>query len=64
MLEQTKPILESNCFIAPDKYTREYMVAEVLPREIALRQKQYEYYREKLLNFPQFPSSGGVAGEA
>ena len=29
------------------------MVAEVLPHEIALRQKQYEYYREKLLNFPK-----------
>ena len=40
------------------------MIAKVLPREIALRQKQYEYYRDKLLNFPQFPSSGGVAGEA
>lgn len=24
-----------------------------LPREIELRQKQYEYYREKLLNFPR-----------
>ena len=40
------------------------MVAEVLPREIALRQKQYAYYRDLLLNFPQFPSPGGVAGEA
>jgi type I restriction enzyme S subunit len=33
---------------------------EGLPREIELRQKQYEYYRDLLLSFPQFPSSGGV----
>ena len=26
-------------------------VAEGLPREIELRRKQYEYYREKLLTF-------------
>ena len=26
-------------------------ITEGLPREIELRQKQYEYYREKLLNF-------------
>ena len=31
------------------------MIAKVLPREIALRQKQYEYYRDKLLNFPPIP---------
>ena len=24
-----------------------------LPREIELRQKQYEYYRDQLLNFPK-----------
>ena len=24
-----------------------------LPKEIALRRKQYEYYREKLLSFPK-----------
>ena len=64
MPEQTKPIVESNRFIALNKYTREWIVAEVLPYEIELRQKQYAYYRKKLLNFPQFPSSGGVAGEA
>ena len=29
-----------------------------LPAEIALRRKQYEYYRDKLLTFPQKP--GGV----
>ena len=27
-------------------------ISEGLPREIELRRKQYEYYREKLLNFP------------
>jgi restriction endonuclease S subunit len=26
-------------------------ITEGLPREIELRQQQYEYYREKLLNF-------------
>lgn len=35
-------------------------ISEGLPREIALRQKQYEYYRDLLLSFPQFPSFGGV----
>ena len=28
-------------------------ISEGLPREIALRRKQYEYYRDALLNFPQ-----------
>lgn len=28
-------------------------ISQGLPREIELRQKQYEYYREKLLNFPK-----------
>jgi len=28
-------------------------ITEGLPREIALRQKQYEYYRDLLLNFPK-----------
>ena len=35
-----------------DKF--EYLIIEtkgLLPKEIAYRQKQYEYYREKLLNF-------------
>ena len=27
--------------------------SEGLPREIALRQKQYEYYRDLLLSFPK-----------
>lgn len=29
-------------------------ITEGLPKEIALRQKQYEYYREQLLDFPKF----------
>ena len=28
-------------------------LTEGLPREIALRQQQYEYYRDLLLNFPK-----------
>ncbi len=28
-------------------------ITEGLPREIALRQKQYEYYRDLLLSFPK-----------
>ena len=28
-------------------------ISEGLPREIALRRKQYEYYRDALLNFPR-----------
>ena len=48
-----------------DKFdTLTHSISEGLPREIALRQKQYEYYRDLLLNFRQFPSSGGVLGEA
>ena len=47
-----RTISEANHFIVLDRYTREWQVAEGLPCEIALRQKQYEYYREKLLNFP------------
>ena len=27
-------------------------ISEGLPREIALRRKQYEYYRDALLRFP------------
>ncbi|MDK4680103.1 restriction endonuclease subunit S [Kingella negevensis] len=30
-----------------------HSISEGLPREIELRQKQYEYYREKLLDFPR-----------
>jgi len=35
-----------------------------LPAELNARHKQYEYYRNKLLTFKKFPSSGGVSGEA
>ena len=28
-------------------------ISEGLPREIELRQQQYEYYREQLLSFPK-----------
>lgn len=29
------------------------MISYTMPREIALRQKQYEYYRDLLLSFPK-----------
>ena len=36
-----------------DKFdTLTHSISEGLPREIELRQKQYEYYRDLLLNFP------------
>ena len=34
------------------------LISECLPREIEMRQQQYEYYREQLLSFPK------AAGEA
>jgi type I restriction enzyme S subunit len=37
-----------------DKYTKS--LSEGLPREIKLRQKQYEYYRDLLLSFPRSDS--------
>jgi type I restriction enzyme, S subunit len=37
-----------------DKFdTLTHSITEGLPREIALRQKQYEHYRDLLLNFPK-----------
>jgi type I restriction enzyme S subunit len=41
-------------------------ISEGLPREIALRQKQYEYYRDLLFSFPKpaevtFPASAAVS---
>ncbi|WP_172764217.1 restriction endonuclease subunit S, partial [Neisseria gonorrhoeae] len=37
-----------------DKFdTLTHSVSEGLPHEIALRRKQYEYYREQLLAFPK-----------
>jgi type I restriction enzyme S subunit len=46
-------IAESNNFIVLDKYCKQPKVSESLPREITLRQKQYEYYRDLLLTFPK-----------
>ena len=44
-----------------DKFdTLTHSISEGLPREIELRQKQYEYYRDLLLNFPK-PQTEGVA---
>jgi type I restriction enzyme S subunit len=34
-----------------DTYTKS--ISDGLPREIELRQKQYEYYRDLLLSFPK-----------
>lgn len=34
-----------------------------LPAELNARRQQYEYYRNKLLTFKQFPSTGGVAAK-
>lgn len=37
-----------------DKFdTLTHSISEGLPHEIALRRKQYEYYREQLLAFPK-----------
>jgi type I restriction enzyme, S subunit len=37
-----------------DKFdTLTHSISEGLPHEIALRQKQYEYYRDLLLTFPK-----------
>jgi type I restriction enzyme, S subunit len=46
-------ISESNNFIMLDKYSKQSRIRESLPLEIALRQKQYEYYRDLLLSFPK-----------
>ncbi|MFT6406268.1 MAG: restriction endonuclease S subunit [Marinomonas primoryensis] len=34
------------------------IITESLPREIELRQKQYEYFRDLLLSFPQSTKPG------
>jgi len=50
------PELEMQEHIATllDKFnTMTHSLTEGLPREIALRQKQYEYYRDLLLSFPK-----------
>jgi len=38
-------------------------ISEGLPREIALRRKQYEYYREKLLSFDSLEQLNSGGGE-
>lgn len=54
------PLAEQERIVAIlDKFeTLTNSISEGLPREIELRQQQYEYYREQLLSFPK------VAGEA
>ena len=50
------PSLERQAEIAAilDKFdTLTHSITEGLPREIELRQKQYEYYRDALLSFPK-----------
>ena len=38
-----------------------FSITEGLPREIELRQKQYEYYRDLLLSFPKPDASKSEA---
>jgi type I restriction enzyme S subunit len=50
------PAIESQNRIVSllDKFdTLTHSITEGLPREIELRQKQYEYYRDLLLSFPK-----------
>ncbi len=47
MADQTPPVVEIKNFIAFDAFS------EGLPREIALRRKQCDYYRDLLLDFPK-----------
>ena len=49
------PLEEQDRIVAIlDKFdTLTHSISEGLPREIALRQKQYEYYRDLLLTFPK-----------
>lgn len=51
----TPPLNEQKRIVAIlDKFeTITKSITEGLPKEIALRQKQYEYYREQLLDFPK-----------
>jgi type I restriction enzyme, S subunit len=46
-------IAKSNNFIMLDKYSKQSRVRGSWPREISLRQKQYEYYRDLMLSFPK-----------
>ena len=47
------PIQEQVVSILDKFYKLVNDINEGLPKEIQLRQKQYEYYRERLLNFPK-----------
>ena len=53
-------IEEQACIVSIlDKFdTLTHSISGGLPREIKLRQKQYEYYRDKLLNFPKLEVTG------
>jgi type I restriction enzyme S subunit len=48
------PSEQARIVVILDKFdTLTHSISEGLPREIELRQKQYEYYRDLLLNFPK-----------
>jgi type I restriction enzyme, S subunit len=53
--DPVKSLAEQSRIVAIlDKFdTMTHSISEGLPREIELRQKQYEYYRDLLLNFPK-----------
>ena len=58
--EPEKSLAEQSRVVAIlDKFeTLTTSIQEGLPREIELRQKQYEYYRDLLLSFPASPAGG------
>ena len=58
------PLVEQARIVAIlDKFdTLTTSLSDGLPREIALRRRQYEYYREKLLNFPKAHTTCSMAG--
>ena len=61
MIKYTNPIAEANHFIVLDKFdTLTHSISEGLSREIALRQKQYAYYRDLLLNLPNLKQEAAV----
>lgn len=61
-----KSLVEQTRIVAVlDKFdTLTTSLQEGLPREIELRQKQYEYYRNLLLSFPACPAGGPKSDEA
>ena len=48
-IEKQKKIVE----ILDQFYTLTHSISEGLPKEIELREKQYQYYRNLLLDFPK-----------